>query len=52
MKIQVLGTGCPKCIATMANVEKAVVEAGVDTEIVKVEDIAEMVARGVMNAGR
>ena len=48
MKIEIMGTGCPKCIATMANVEKAVVEAGVDAEIVKVEDIAEMVARGVM----
>jgi len=48
MKIEIMGTGCPKCKATMANVENAVVEAGVEAEIVKVEDIAEMAARGVM----
>ena len=48
MKIEIMGTGCPKCKAAMANAEKAVVEAGVAAEIVKVEDIAAMVARGVM----
>lgn len=50
MKIEIMGTGCPKCRATMANVERAVAEVGVDAEIVKVEDIAEMVTRGVMMA--
>ncbi len=48
MRIEILGTGCPKCKATMANVEKATVEAGVQAEIVKVEDLSEIAARGVM----
>ena len=47
-KIEVLGTGCPKCQATMQNVEQAVSEIGVQAEVVKVYDIAEITARGVM----
>lgn len=46
--IEVLGTGCPKCQATMQNVEQAVSELGVQAEVVKVYDIAEITARGVM----
>jgi len=48
MRIEILGTGCPKCKATMANAEKAVAEAGVQAEIVKVEDLGEIASRGVM----
>ena len=48
MRIEVLGTGCPKCKATMSNAEKAVAEAGVQAEIVKVDDIVEIATRGVM----
>jgi small redox-active disulfide protein 2 len=48
MKIEILGTGCPKCKAMMANVEKATAEVGVQAEIVKVEDLSEIAARGVM----
>lgn len=48
MKIEILGTGCPKCKATIANAEKAASEAGVQVEIVKVEDLGEIAARGVM----
>ena len=41
MKLQILGTGCPRCKQLLANVEQAV--AGTDgVEIEKVEDIKEI----------
>lgn len=48
MKIQILGTGCPKCKELAANAEKAIAAAGVDAEIEKIEKIAEIMAMGVM----
>ena len=35
MKIQILGTGCAKCIKLTENAEKAAKEVGVDFEIEK-----------------
>ena len=42
MKLQILGTGCPRCKQLLANAEQAV--AGLDTpvEIEKIEDIKEI----------
>ena len=48
MKIQILGTGCPKCKMTTANAEKAVKMSGGDAEIVKVEKINDIMGFGVM----
>ena len=48
MKIQILGTGCPKCKQLMANAEQAARDMGVAYEMVKVEKIDEIVAFGVM----
>jgi len=48
MKIEILGTGCPKCVALMDNVVAAVAEMGIDAEVVKVTDIVEIANRGVM----
>ena len=48
MKIEVLGTGCPKCLALETNAKKAVEELGIDAEIEKVTKIAEIMKRGVM----
>jgi len=48
MRIEILGTGCPKCTQLAANAEAAVKELGVDAEIVKVTDIQEMIKRGAM----
>lgn len=48
MKIQILGSGCPKCKALAANAEKAVKELGIEAEIGKVTDIKEIMAFGVM----
>lgn len=48
MKIEILGTGCPKCKATEKIVRKIVEELGKKVDIVKVEDLQEIVDRGVM----
>jgi len=48
VKIEILGTGCAKCRRMLANVQDAVKELGVPAEIVKVEDITEIMNRGVM----
>jgi small redox-active disulfide protein 2 len=48
MKIEILGTGCPKCEALAKNVVAAVHELGIDAEIEKVTDIVEIANRGVM----
>ncbi len=48
MKIEILGTGCPKCEQLAKNVEEAVRELGIEAEIVKVKDIVEIADRGVM----
>lgn len=48
MKVQILGTGCAKCKTLLANTEQAVKNAGIDAEIEKVENIAEIASFGVM----
>jgi small redox-active disulfide protein 2 len=48
IKIEVLGTGCAKCKRLFANAEQAVKELKIAAEVVKVDDIAEIVSRGVM----
>ncbi|MBI4634500.1 MAG: TM0996/MTH895 family glutaredoxin-like protein [Deltaproteobacteria bacterium] len=47
-KIQILGTGCPKCIKLTENAKKAAEEAGVAYEIEKVTDIKKIMDFGVM----
>ena len=48
-KIQILGTGCPKCAKLADNAEKAARELGIDYELVKVSEIDEITAFGVMS---
>ncbi len=48
IKIQVLGTGCPKCKKLAANAEAAVKEFGIECTIEKVTDINEIMSFGVM----
>ena len=48
MRIQVLGTGCPKCKTLMANAEAAVQAAGVEATVEKVDQIADIMKMGVM----
>lgn len=47
-KIQILGTGCAKCIKLAANAEEAAKKAGIGYEIEKVTDIGEIMKFGVM----
>jgi len=47
-KLQILGTGCPKCRKLTENVEAAARALGVECEIEKVTDINEIMAFGVM----
>ena len=47
-KIQILGTGCPKCKKLAENAEAAVKELEIEFEIEKVSDINEMMKFGVM----
>ena len=48
MKVQILGTGCPKCKQLAANAEAAADELGGDVEIEKVTDINEIMGFGIM----
>jgi len=48
VKIQILGTGCPKCKKLTENAEKAAYELEGDYEIIKVTDINEIIKFGVM----
>ncbi|PIP44139.1 MAG: thioredoxin family protein, partial [Deltaproteobacteria bacterium CG23_combo_of_CG06-09_8_20_14_all_60_8] len=48
MKIEILGTGCPKCKKLTENTEEAIKELGIDAEIVKVTKINEIMNYGVM----
>ncbi|MBN2693834.1 TM0996/MTH895 family glutaredoxin-like protein [bacterium] len=48
-KIQVLGTGCPKCKKLAQVVEEAVKELSIEAEIIKVTDINEIMEFGVMS---
>ena len=49
MKIEILGTGCPKCKKLEENAKKAVSELKIKAEIVKVTDIGKIVDYGVMS---
>jgi small redox-active disulfide protein 2 len=48
MKIQVLGTGCPKCKQLAENADTAAKEMGVDYELEKVTDINDIMGFGIM----
>ena len=47
-KIQILGTGCPKCKLLFANTEAALKSAGVEAQLEKVEKIVDIMKFGVM----
>ncbi len=48
MKIQILGTGCAKCIQLAKNAEEAAKALGVQCEVEKVTDIDKIMEFGVM----
>lgn len=49
MIIKILGSGCRNCIALKENTETALKETGMEAEIVKVTDIKDIMAYGVMS---
>lgn len=46
MKIQILGTGCPRCRQTEANAREAVKNLGIEADIEKVTDINQIINFG------
>lgn len=48
MKIRIFGPGCMKCKETEKVVRNVLAETGVEADVEKVEDIASMVAAGVL----
>ena len=48
MKIEILGTGCPKCNQLFENAKQAVSETNLEVEVLKVHDINEITNFGVM----
>ncbi len=48
MIIKILGSGCKNCVSLKDNTELALKEAGIEAEIVKVEDYKDIVSYGVM----
>lgn len=47
-KLQILGTGCPKCKKLAELTEQAATELGLEFEIEKVSEISEIMKFGVM----
>ena len=47
-KIQILGTGCPKCKKLAELTDQAAQELGLEYELVKVTDINEIMKFGIM----
>ncbi len=47
-KIQILGTGCPKCKKLAENAEAAAKELGIEYELEKVTQINDIMEMGVM----
>lgn len=48
MKIEILGTGCPKCATLAANAKAAADKMGVPYELEKVTQINDIMKRGIM----
>jgi small redox-active disulfide protein 2 len=47
-KLQILGTGCPKCKKLAEETEKAAKALGIEYELVKVTDMQEILNFGIM----
>ncbi len=48
MKLEILGSGCTKCKRMYDNVNEAVKKADLQAEVIKVEDLSEIVSRGIL----
>ena len=48
MKIEILGSGCAKCTSVEKLIRNIVEELGIKADIVKVEDLQEIINRGIL----
>jgi small redox-active disulfide protein 2 len=48
IQIKVLGPGCARCQTLFENTKEAVARLGLDARVEKVEDVSEMVSRGIL----
>ena len=48
-KIEVLGPGCNNCVRLEKNTRDALAATGIDAEVTKVTDYAEIMAYGIMS---
>ncbi len=48
-EIKVLGPGCPKCKTTYSNVLEALKQTNIEANVVKVEDIEEMMKYNILS---
>ena len=48
MKVQILGTGCPKCKLLEQHAREAIQELGIQADVEKVTDIDKIMEMGVM----
>lgn len=49
MKITIYGSGCKNCVKLADNAKQALAEEGIEAEIEKVEDMAEIAQAGIMS---
>ena len=49
MVIKILGSGCKKCDTLTQNTRTALVEKGIEAEIIKITDFKEIMKYGVMS---
>jgi len=49
LQIKVYGPGCKNCVNLADNVKKALEKTGIEAEVVKVEDMKEIVEAGIMS---
>jgi len=47
--IKILGTGCPKCKTAETNVRKAIEETGIEANVVKVQEIDQIMAYHILS---
>ncbi len=49
MEVKVLGTGCANCRNTIGAIEQVAKAKGIDIDLMKVEDLKDIMAYGVMS---
>lgn len=48
MKIEIVGSGCSRCISTEKNVKEAIKQLEIQADVIKITDVAEFAKRGVL----